>query len=284
MTLSIFIIAIFINKSTKIKKIIKHVPIISELFCIDLILNKILNKKINKQSIIFIILIESLIYSNILYFIVPFNNDNFTYRIMDNQTYSIDFLKNKMILATSPITILYDDGSLFRLNNATFQDIEDIIINSYKNEIYTYDIRRAKLVFLDIDNFKVIDELDFKNISGINPFADARICCDENMSKLLIVFEDSKVGAFLIDLNKHTVIGEKYKIASPNDGIVYNKYRNSFIITFFQQLHGFMQEIKCDNFREVENIVSDIFQGFICISNRNKEVYVAFHQQGRIGV
>ena len=45
-----------------------------------------------------------------------------------------------------------------------------------------------------------------------------------------------------------------------------------------------MQEIKCDNSSKVENIDSDIFQGYICISNKNKEVYVAFHQQGRIGV
>ena len=283
MTLSIFLIAIFINKYNKIKEIIKYIPIISELFCIDLILNKILNKTINKKTIIFIILIESLICSNMLYFIIPFKNDNFINRIYDKSVYSISNLKNKMILATSHIAILHDDTNFFIIDNNNFDYIEDVIINNYKNEIYIYDTRNGKLIFLDIDNFKVIDELDFKDISGIDSLADVRMCCDETRSKLLLVFEDSGVGAFLVDLSNHAII-KKYKVASPRDSVIYNKYRNSFIITFFQQLHGFLQEIKCDNSSKVENIDSDIFQGYICISNKNKEVYVAFHQQGRIGV
>lgn len=282
-TLSLFFMTIFINKCNKIKKIIKYIPILSELFCIDLILNKILNKKINKQSIIFIILIESLIYSNMLYFIIPFKNDNFVNRIIDNNIYSINFLKDKIILATSPITILHDDGSFSELDNANyFGYIQDIIINNYKNEICTYSSKQERLIFLNLDSLKVTDELGFQDILCGNS-ENARICCDDSMSKLLVAFEDLEY-AYLIDLNNHTIIG-KYKIDSPVDYIVYNKYRNSFINTF-HQLHDVMQEIKCDttSSKKVEIIKAAQNQGYICISDRNKEVYVAFHQQGRIGV
>ena len=282
-TLSLFFMTIFINKCNKIKKIIKYIPILSELFCIDLILNKILNKKINKQSIIFIILIESLIYSNMLYFIIPFKNDNFVNRIIDNNIYSINFLKDKIILATSPITILHDDGSFSELNNANFGYVQDIIVNNYKNEIILYDHTKAQLIFFSIDSLKVISILDFTPYHVEKSFG--RICCDEAMTKLLICFEDPlKFGAFLVDLNKHTII-KKYKISSPRDYIIYNKYRNSFINTF-HQLHDVMQEIKCDttSSKKVEIIKAAQNQGYICISDRNKEVYVAFHQQGRIGV
>ena len=100
-----------------------------------------------------------------------------------------------------------------------------------------YDHTKAQLIFFSIDSLKVISILDFTPYHVEKSFG--RICCDEAMTKLLICFEDPlKFGAFLVDLNKHTII-KKYKISSPRDYIIYNKYRNSFINTF-HQLHDVM--------------------------------------------
>jgi hypothetical protein len=71
-------------------------------------------------------------------------------------------------------------------------------------------------------------------------------------------------------------------IITYNDGIIYNKYRKNFLISFYKN-SSFLQEIDIENCK-VNNIKADSHQGFIAISGKNKEIYVAFHQNGRIGV
>ena len=51
----------------------------------------------------------------------------------------------------------------------------------------------------------------------------------------------------------------------------------------FYNSNNFLQEIDIEN-KKIRNIKADKYQGYLAISERNKEIYVAFHQQGRIGV
>ena len=66
------------------------------------------------------------------------------------------------------------------------------------------------------------------------------------------------------------------------DSLIYNKYRNSFLVSFWGKKQ-FLQEIDIEN-KKIRKIKADKYQGYIAMSERNKEIYVAFHQQGQIGV
>ncbi len=111
-------------------------------------------------------------------------------------------------------------------------------------------------------------------------FDSARLCTNEDCSKLIVIYEYSNIG-YIIDLDTYHI---KYikGFAFPRDKLIFNKYRNCFLMSFHDG-NSFLQEIDIEN-KKIRKIKADKYQGYLAISERNKEIYVAFHQQGRIGV
>ena len=66
------------------------------------------------------------------------------------------------------------------------------------------------------------------------------------------------------------------------DGVIYNKYRDCFLVSFYDD-NEFLQEIDIKN-KKIRKIKADKYQGYIAISERNKEIYITYYLQGRIGV
>ena len=275
-SLATFILINLVHKYRLNNKIIILFPIITEIFYFDEILKKISFKQYFNNSLKTIyLLIISLVISNIIYILFYFHNNYFFKPIIYLDTYNlcIDKKNNKIMISSNPIYVIDNNNEYFLKEK--YGDIQDISFNSIKNEIYVYDFNIAKLYTLDSNTYEKI------NIMNIGTEFFARLYCDEQNYNLSVVFENIDCYTLLIDI-KENIIKKKYYTESSNEFIFYNKFRDSYILSFHQK-HNFVQEIKRDG-NDVKNIPMESEQGYIAISEQNKEIYIAFHQQGRIGV
>lgn len=277
----IFIILYIFNLYLPLQKVIILFPIIGEIFCINNIA-AFITKKRNKQSEIYI-LIVGIIVSTIIYIFMPNLNNNFNNLLIKNDSVyniSVDNRKDRFIISSHPILLvdsINNKGKYIKINNNSYQDIA---VNWNKEELYTYSITEGIVYIIDINNKKEKAKIEILKFDDSRKNIYARVVYNSTTNLILIVFE-STFGAFLINLETLQIIN-KYEIICPIDTAVYNKFRNSFIITYYQ-VFNMIQEIDI-NSNSVNDIIVDSEQGYVAISEQNKEVYVAFHQQGRIGV
>ena len=271
----IFALIILLNKICPSQKIIALIPIIGEIFCTKKIINHMFNK-ISKKNINISLLIVALVISNTICFLFLHKADNdFENRIMENWTYSIRTYQDKMIISGDGELIVIDKNSNINHIKDDIFFLEDFVVDKNKQQIYICYIVENSLLVLDANTLNII-----KEINTLDYYQTTRICCNNDFSKIIFIMESKKISV-LIDLNTYNI---KYiKGVSPfRDGLIYNKYRNCFLISFHDE-NSFLQEIDIEN-KKIRKIKADKDQGYIAISEPNKEIYVAFHQQGRIGV
>ena len=271
-------ILLILNKIFPMQKTLMLLPIAGEIFCIKKIIKYIFDKS-DKFTNIGLIL-TAIIISNIICFL--FSYKNFENKIMDNWTYSIKIYQDKMIISgNKELIIINKDGDDTHIQNEQFCYLESFIINEDKKEMYINnfdnDINNFddydKLLVIDMNNFDIKDEIKIANGD------DTRMCCNSDFSKLILMNEKGKVD-IIVDLNTHNVT--YMQSANSTDCVIYNKYRNCFLVSFWLY-KSFLQEIDVEN-KKIRRIKADSVQGYIVISEKNKEIYIAFSQQGRIGV
>ncbi len=192
---------------------------------------------------------------------------------LDTYNLCIDKDTGKIMVSSNPIYVIDNDDEYFLKDKYGY--IQDISYNSIAKKIYIYDVATAELYTLDSNTYGMINALNIKN------HFFTRLYCDETSDCLFIVFENLDYYTLLVDTTENK-IKMKYNTESLNDNITYNKYRDSYILSFFEK-HNFVQEIKRDS-NEVKNLPMEPEQGYIVSSEQNKEIYIAYHQQGKIGV
>ena len=278
----IFIIIYILNLyiPLKIQNIIIAFPVIGELFSINNVILFITKKQ---QKEVFV-LIVSIIVSNVVFIFMPYyNNGPFNTLVSDSAAYNItvDNKQNRLIMSTNPILLVDGSTSKSLELKTDIQLYQDVLANWEKEEIYIYSVNDGIFYVMDINTGEEkakIKIVDFDAIKNDKIFA--RCIYNSKTDVILIVFE-SKFGTFLIDLKKMQII-QHYKTWEPNDCILYNKFRNSYILTYFQCQYE-LQEINLEN-NSIKDIVVGSEQGYAAISEQNKEIYIAFHQQGQIYV
>lgn len=278
----IFILIYLINLYLPFKDAVMLCPILGEILCIDNIISFISKSK-TKQKEVFILTVCIMVLS-IIYIFMPYNNDNTgNLVIKNNDIYNIcvDDNQDRFIVSSHPVILfdsINDKGYKIKTN---FNRYQDVSVNWSKEELYVYGSNEGILYVIDINtkkekaSIKILTSDDLKRAALL-----PRSVYDDKNNKLLIIFE-SDFGANMIDLNSLQKI-RTYDVLSPNDNGIYNKFRNAFVLTYFQ-VFDMIQELNPDS-NSVNNIVVGSEQGYIAISEQNKEVYIAFHQQGRIGV
>ena len=276
-----------INKVCPIQKIIMLIPIAGEICCTKGIIKYIF--KNNSDKLINIgVLIIALILSNVMCFLFKYKTSrDFENLIMNDYTYSVRPYKDKLIISGDKELIsIKNNGNYEYSKNNKFGRLEDFIINENRNEIYIYNSEDLKMLILDAETLNIKKEIFDKDIQFQETGGNSRICCNDDFSKMFIVFECSN-PSLLIDLNTDEVSPINNVLLS-RDGLIYNKYRNSFLVSFVRAMPGrkhidVLQEINIEN-NDTNYIQADRFQGYIAVSNKNKEIYVVFYQQGRIWV
>lgn len=277
-TPSFFIILYLTNSYLPLQHRLMLIPIIGEIFCINNIIEFIYARKTKH---LFFILIASIILSNVIFIFLPFYKPG-DYKIIvkkNKEVYSlnIDPNRNRFLLTTPTAIFDIENKKILRITNKVFQNV---IVNWEKNEMYCYHSNNDDMFYIiDINTRKVKKKMRVLNKE--NEFCIAvRLICDDEFRYLAIVFE-SDYGIYIIDLKNFEVV-KGYDILGPNDSGIYNKFRKSFMISYFQ-MRDVIEEIKLED-NSVNAIPVGSEQGYMAISEKNKEVYITFHQQGRIGV
>lgn len=258
-------------------KAILLLPIITEVFYFEEILNRI--KYVKSFNILLktvYLLIISIIISNIMYIVFYFRKEYPIKPMMPSETYNlcVDNNTGKIIVSSNPFLYIIDNDNRFFLKEK-YGFIQNISYNSIKKEIYIFDVDTAEIYTLSADSYEKLKTLNVEN------HFFAAFYCDEKNDDLVLCFENMDYYALLIDA-KENIIKMKYNTECLNDNIIYNKFRDSYILSFFEK-HQFVQELKRDS-NEVKNLPMEPEQGYIAFSEQNKEVYIAYHQQGKIGV
>lgn len=275
---SIFII-IKITNNYKFNKNFMLIPVFGEVFCNISILKYIFNKISDKLLKISILLV-SVIVSNIIFIFLPTQYIN-AEQILPNSVYNVFTDENNIIASSIPPCIL-DGNKKYFLDDIYFV-YQDIIYNKNKKNIYVYDCTVGLLYILNVFNGRIEHKIKLDEVPL--DIIRARLCCNDDFSVLFIAFEgisrkDPNL-LYMFDLKNYKLL-KKHLGFPANDFVVYNKFRDSFLITNYQGT-SMMQEVNIIS-GTIENIDVGYFQGYAAVSNRNKELYVALHQNGQIYV
>lgn len=154
--------------------------------------------------------------------------------------------------------------------------VQYIKVNEDRNEIYAYDSIQKKLLVLDVSNFDIKREkiLD-TDIDGVE-----RIAFDNVSNTICLALDRGTVFIFNMDTLE---IIQKISTARDNDGLIFDKDTNSYILTFWVNVDYFIS-IPLDKNKQVEKHKCLKNQGYVAYSNKNSEFYIPFHQQGIIGI
>lgn len=279
----IFYIAfIFLDRIMPFKKYIAVIPVIGDFIVTKYIISCFFNEKdIELQKKIIVLI--SIVCSSFIFIWFKYESlmhtDNL---LLQKNTYAICVNPvDKTIVAKqhleNGITVINDKSDIikYRMNIGRFS--QSLVFNRLKNEYYLYDVESGILYVLDGLNFQIIKQ---KQIINVTKIAYERMVFIEDKNVIIIVFEDT-YNAYSIDADTLNIV-HSYKTYTPNDGICYNPLRETCMLTSWQ-IWEFVQELFLDK-DEVSKIHIPSEQGYISFSKKNKEIYIAFHQMGIIGV
>ena len=274
----IFIILRTINNCNFSKKLILF-PFFGEFFCI-IDTSKYIYKKISDKPINLCIVFAALVVSNIVFIFLPVQYAQ-PKQILSGSIYNIFMDEDKIIVSSLPPCII-DKNEKYFFNN-TYNGYQDIIYNEQKKEIYVYDHTVGIFYILDVFNRAVKYKTKLEDVPL--DIISARLCCNNDFSLLSLAFEGKSMEKsnlfYLFNLEDYKLLGT-YPNYCSRDFVIYNKYRNSFLITYYQDT-PLIREFNL-NTKDFNDMNAGWYQGYSAISEINKEIYIAFHQQGTIAV
>lgn len=284
----IYFVAIFFNfklfSTNKTIKLILLIPVFAEIFFVNHIINHIKSKTNFFIRYFLVFLNINILIVICLPIVVNFqkiyeNNENI---ILKGDFYSIniDDINNKIVFNEKnkrQFFILDEINKNFKSYNiAQKTTLESMAFNNNKNEYYIYDEGTGFLSVLNGDNFSLQNSFFVSNDFG-DFKSHERVLFDNKNDNILILLEKGQIYIF----NAFNKVAE-LPVFDRSDSIIYNSLRNSYLITYWYN-KPYITEIFVDNYK-LQNIPAYDMQGYAAFSKQNKEIYIAFHQQGRIGV
>lgn len=241
--------------------------------------------------------------ANIMGRLVKIYSPEGTYYIHDinNKVYyisynNVTFLKNDNFLSALPKTIEELEAYNLLIEEENFKkeikfkfdiktEIQDLEINSERNEMYLYDGVNNKLLVLDystgeVKKEKKLEDKFFVKYGLYNNVTGERLSFDNDSKTIALALEYSKF--YMFDMNTLDIIRQE-DIPMENDGMVFNKADKSYVLSFWTTT-PYIVVCPTDVQREKMIIDAPICQGELEYSDKNKEIYLALHQQGQIYV
>ncbi len=277
-----FIINYILSDESITIKILKSIPVIN-IICLPFHTFKIYIKNNN-----FIICFCSLIMLSWC-FILLFSFNSEEYRSF--------FSQYSNVISKSIYNIQFDgESSIFTMNYNEIQKLnsenlnilkdmhsknyrEDIKVNCEKNEIYAYinsvDNTINKLVVFDND-------LNIKKEKNLQYQGAERIDFDNKTNTICLCLDHSR-KVLIFDMESLDIIATKEIEEDFNDFVLFNFEDDSYILSFCANYPYFVV-IPTDQRKIIKRYKCLKNQGYMALSKRNKELYIAFHQQGLIGV
>lgn len=287
--LLLYPILIFFNfivtKNSKLIKILSLIPIINVLLIpyhtVRFHNNKSIWKYINITIIIvlmdvFIICIPSYLY-------VSYYIGNKNALIHGNITSPIYIDKNLIYVVEenfeeqkSSILSINEYAKYYKIKSFNIF-FEHIMYNSKKREIYVYDSSNNKFCVFD----KNLILKKFVKINVNSKYLNCgRIFYDNITNTIAFALEFDKF--VMLDMDTLEVI-KQIDIPYRNEGLIFNEFTKSYILTFWGPV-PYILSIPVDDKVKYREISTPMWQGTAAISRKNKELYVSYHQRGRIYV
>lgn len=276
----LFFINIYIEKDNKLLKPVLIIPVIADILFISHILNyisgnfKLLKKIISALIINLCVTVIFIAVINIEQVITNqknlITNGNLCTIISKNDGSIVMNDKDK-----KEIVILDKNGRISRRSVVCEGMFDGFAYNNIRHEFYYYDGVTGEFIVLN-DNFKIKNKKILSTEENDAFFGSRIVHTDSN---ILVILEKG----MLYDLDINTLdIKKSLPIPRMIDCSVINKFRNSCLISFWLDQKYFIEYSMDTN--KISNIEAPSLQGYIQISNRNKEIYLAAHQNGRIYV
>ena len=280
--LSIHIIFIVLNYFFHADNIIIKILSVIPIFNIFIVPVHLLKKYTNNKIIIILISsIVILLLSMLGFFSMDYNymiemKQNGPSDIVSDDSYNVQYYNSNLFITSLCLDSLafVDTKELKKKTYFENSKYQYISVNSERKEVYVYDLEQHKFKVLDIDNnFNTKKEVLVES-------ASERIAFDNESKTICLVLDRGFVYIFDMDTLK---ILRKFDIPINNDGLVFNKDDNSYVLTFWLDVDIFIS-IPVDINRPMVKRKCLRNQGYIEYSSRNNELYIPFHQQGFIGV
>jgi len=275
-------------------KMLLLLPIISDIMLPNHIAIYILKNKYTIFRSYLIFFMTTILTSGILFFYSDFkkcspNN-------IDTYSIAVDKKMNRVVISDLSNAInkeqkimeeiehfenfIIDNGNSIQKYHITrICRLQQIAFNEQKEEYYLFDGGTGIFNILDSNNFKL--KRTKKIIKKTDPRFSDRIAYDNQSNTIALIIE-SYNKLIIIDMNTLNIINE-VKTTGGEDFILYNPFRNSYIITFWWFSMKYMLEYSL-NTNLLSKIEMDYCQGYSALSVRNQELYIAYPQKARIYV
>lgn len=267
----------FYKQKNSVIKILCLIPIIG-----DFVLP---NHVFNKKNIILSITILTLFIDCCMLLFSPFRINKFylsrnnKLQIINAKIHSLNIDNlNRVITKYENGFIILEDVS----NNKSIRKIkcetwtQNVYFNKYDECFYIYDEFTGKLIVFDRD-FNILKSKQI--IEDIKDIYSAERISFGNDNHCVVLLEK---GFFCLVNTSSLDVEKIFRLKDYSDHILYNEFLSSYMVGFWHSREYFVAySLKHD---KVYKIKSPKMQGFFAISKRNKELYLAFHQKGRIYV
>lgn len=283
--LTIIYINMYIKTDNKFIKILQLIPIFGELFLSCHILNHITGRFVLLKKIIFFTVINTLLILTLgtrVNIEKSIKNINEMIAFGDFYIVNIDTEKNRIISNDKGKKEIFAIDMNDNNKNARYSVIcrgmfDGAIYNSYRNEYYFYD-EFSGIFFVLNDDFSVKNTKEIAAFTK-DSYSGHRIVFDNDYGIIILILEKGK----LYKLNIETLnTMHSLNIPDRSDHAIINKFRKSCLISFWLK-ENFLIEYSIDN-NKINKIEAPMMQGYIQISDKNKEIYLAYHQKGQIYV
>lgn len=275
-------INLYVKSENKLIKFFQLIPIVADVFLIKHVLHMITKKFILFKQIIFFTMANAVLFVILigqinLYKILNLKNT----LILPGDFYNLNHFKNENIIISNDkskrevITYNLDNNQITKHPIICKGTFDGAVYNIDRNEYYFYD--EVSGIFTVLDNkFQIKNKKQIASATN-ELYSGHRIIFDNN--NIILILEKGRM--FNLDITNLNIIGI-FNIPDRSDYAEINKFRNSYIITFWLK-KDYLLEYSVDS-KRFNKIQAPVMQGYVQISNRNKEVYVAYHQKGQIYV
>lgn len=274
-----FVINFVLSNRNIIIKILMHVPIIN-IFIVPAHVFDYYFKNKNLVNFLSSIILVPISFTNLFFFTPNEYNDILSRNniVIKNDIYNLttDYSDFCFFIARKNIKKMdINSNNIIKETELTdFPYHEWLCFNDKREELYSCKAGQ-KLVVLDT-NLNIKKERDIKYVGA------ERIAFD-NKTETICLFVDRSRMLTLFDINTLDIIRTINIKEHFNDFVLFNEEDNSYILSFWDRYNYFIV-VPIDADKKIQKYKCLPHQGYMALSKKNKELYIAFHQQGLIGV
>jgi len=205
-------------------------------------------------------------------------------RLIDGSFYTlnVDNWHNRIVTNgqfDKKLFILDADGTVSSPSHINYKGIlESLVFNSMQNEYYLYDEITGVFSVLEGNNFTIKRQKQNTSNFG-DPRSNTRIAFDNKSKTIALSLEKGEL--YILDMFTLNTLAF-FKIPDRSDCIIFNNFNSSYLISYWITKPFLVEfSLKRKSLRKIHVLN---MQGYLAVSEKNQEIYIPYHQCGKIYV